>query len=185
MDAARKLEIEERREQVATLLLARVTYRAMAELLNVSKSQIGEDVAMIKRQHRERAAQSYDVYVTEQVVEIDGLMKAWMPLAMNPGNVTSENLDGAEKAARVVIRLWERRARLMGLDAPVRAELTGEGGGPIRFEGVSEARAVADQAVAQFVLRRRQQLDAEAAAAIEAGETPDDAIDVESSPSSG
>jgi hypothetical protein len=176
-DAARKAEIEQRREQVATLLLARVPYRQMAELLGVSKSQIAEDVAVIKRAHRERAAASYDVYVTEMTVELDGLMRAWMPVAMNPGNATDESLDGAEKAARVVLRIMERRSRLMGLDAPVRAELTGEGGGPIRFEGLTEAQAVANQAVAQFVLRRSQQLEAERAA-LAAGETrggdPDD-----------
>jgi len=171
MNAQRKAEVAERREQVAALVLAGVSQRQMAVLLGVSKSQINEDVAMVHRWHRESAASDIQAKVVQQDAEIRGLMRAWMPLAMNPGSVTDASLEQAKKAADTVLKLLERQAKLWGLDAPVRAVLTGEGGGPIRFEGTAEAQAVANQAVAQFVLRRAQQLEAERAA-LEAGETP-------------
>lgn len=179
MDAARRMEIEIRREQVAALLLSRVPYRQMAELLQVSKSQICDDVAVVRKQWRERAAEKVEQYVVEQMSEIDGMLRAWMPVAMNPGS--PDAADGgaqvlaAARAAKVVMGAWERRSKLLGMDAPVRAELTGEGGGPIQFEGIEQARAAANVAVSQFVLRRRQQLEADSDDGIVDAELVDDA----------
>ena len=47
-------------------------------------------------------------------------------------------MGGSDKAVNSVLRIMERRSRLMGLDAPVRHELAGPGGGAINIANWAE-----------------------------------------------
>ena len=49
----------------------------------------------------------------EEVAKLDALDRAYLPSA----------LEGDDKAALIVLRLMERRARLLAIDAPQRTEL--------------------------------------------------------------
>ncbi|MCL5942763.1 MAG: hypothetical protein M1325_04475 [Actinobacteria bacterium] len=48
-------------------------------------------------------------------------------------------VHGEAQAIDRVLKILERRARLLGLDAPVRQEHSGPGGGPIQHEHLSES----------------------------------------------
>lgn len=109
---------ERRREQVAALLVARASLREIAEALGVSHGTIGNDVAIIRQRWREQMAQAYDAHVADQFGILDALLRAWMPRALGSLRVP---LD-AEAAAQIrwVVR---ERARLLGLDKPVKAQV--------------------------------------------------------------
>ena len=47
-------------------------------------------------------------------------------------------MGGSDKAVNSVLRIMERRSKLMGLDAPVRHELSGPGGGAINIANWAE-----------------------------------------------
>mgnify|MGYP005823428719 FL=1 len=47
-------------------------------------------------------------------------------------------MSGSDKAVSSVLRIMERRSKLMGLDAPVRHELSGPGGGAINIANWAE-----------------------------------------------
>ena len=47
-------------------------------------------------------------------------------------------MGGSDKAVSSVLRIMERRSKLMGLDAPVRHELAGPGGGAINIANWAE-----------------------------------------------
>ena len=47
-------------------------------------------------------------------------------------------MSGSDKAVSSVLRIMERRSKLMGLDAPVRHELAGPGGGAINIANWAE-----------------------------------------------
>lgn len=56
-------------------------------------------------------------------VQLEEQIAAWRP----------RSLDGDKDAAMVLVRFKDRYAKLYGLDAPTRTELSGEGGGPVVF----------------------------------------------------
>lgn len=101
-----------RREQVAVMLASRATAREMAEALSVSVSTVHNDVEMVRRGWREAMAQSYDAHVAEQFGIIDALLGSLMPKAM----------AADETAVSGVVRLLRERARLLGLDKPVKVQ---------------------------------------------------------------
>ena len=133
---------EERRDQVAGMMLARTPYRKMASLLGVALGTIAADVQVIRKRWIANSVHSYDQHVAEQSALLDGIERAMAPKAML----------GNERAAEVLLRVMERRARLLGLDRPVRHEVTGADGGPIE---VTEALAdEADALVDELASRR-------------------------------
>lgn len=60
-----------------------------------------------------------------------------------------------------VLKIMERQARLHGLDAPTKTEVTGEGGAPIRLQAVTEAdREAAVQSIVSFRADKAEAADA-------------------------
>jgi hypothetical protein len=140
-DAARKLQIEERRAQVALLILSHVPYRAIGQMLGISSGTVAEDVRIIRRQWRERAADSYEAHVAEEIAKLDVLERAWVAKAtpLHPLR-SAEDVAAAEAATRVLDRVMRHRARLLGLMQPTRHEVAGIGGGPIEVKASLEAK---------------------------------------------
>jgi hypothetical protein len=113
--AAHRTRIAQRRERVSAALLAGRSYREIAAMItaqgdlgNVSATTIADDVKQIRDGWRERASLSYDMLVGHEVAKLDALERGHMAAAMS----------GDPAAARIVIRVMERRARLLGLDRP-------------------------------------------------------------------
>jgi hypothetical protein len=88
--------------------------------------------------HRNAEAAEVGIYRQQENERLDALLEAAWPRATQPspvfdkeGNVISEELD--MRAVDTVLRLMDRRAKLNGLDMPVKAELSGPDGGAIPF----------------------------------------------------
>lgn len=110
--AAAKSIRENRREQVAVLLLARVPYRQIADRVGVAYSTVRSDVAVIQGQWRARYAAVYGEHVAEMTAVLDALQRAWLPKALG----AAPDSDAAAQM-RWILR---ERARLHGTDAPVK-----------------------------------------------------------------
>lgn len=140
--AAAKNVREARREQVAILLLSRVPYRRIAEQVGCSYTAVRADVDVIRARWRERYADAYEAHVSEQVGTLDALMRTWMPKALGT------NAD--PKALDAVMRLLERRARLLGLDKPAKVEHSGQ------IEVTDELVARGELAIDEVARKREQ-----------------------------
>ena len=106
------------------LLKARVHYREMAKKLGVSLGTIANDVKQI--------FQAWAAEQFENVREQAALDLATMNDAIRALTVAVRN--GDTQAVTALLRILERRARMLGLDAPQRLEHTGKDGGPIETQ---------------------------------------------------
>lgn len=66
-----------------------------------------------------QGASTREQYRRQQLAQLDLLLSSKMPEALGRS-------DSANEAARVVLRALDRRARLLGLDAPTRVQVTTE-----------------------------------------------------------
>jgi hypothetical protein len=83
---------------------------------------------------RKEIREDAERYVAEDLHRIDRLMRAIWPMALgNTQTGTAPDLKAIDR----VEKLLARKSRMLGLDAPVRAELSGPGGAPIE---VSDAK---------------------------------------------
>lgn len=106
---------EERRGRVAALMLRGVHNSAeIAKALNndVSDRQIRRDIEWLETQYRERAAQDIQVAIGLDLMRIERMVASLLPRA------TSSSDRGQIGAARVVKELLERKAKMLGYDAP-------------------------------------------------------------------
>ena len=99
--------------------------------------------------HRDEEAAEVSVYRQQENERLDALLEAAWPRATQPSpvfdkerNVVGEELD--MRAVDTVLRLMDRRAKLNGLDMPVKAELSGPGGGavPVHAATIDELRSL-------------------------------------------
>lgn len=102
-----------RAEVIAHLLLRGETYRSIGETLGISKSQVGREVAKIRAGWAERTAAAYQDRIDEEDAKLDWLERQW---------ITEAGSD--QKAAELLLKIMDRRARLLGLDKPTRIETT-------------------------------------------------------------
>lgn len=112
---ARDAAAEERRHEVALELFAGWTYRAIAKEHGVSIGTISHDVEVIREQWRDRAAASYDAHVTEALARLDVVVEELIRAIR----------DGDMSVVPALVRLEDRRARLLGLDKPAQFEISG------------------------------------------------------------
>ncbi|MFK8851239.1 hypothetical protein [Streptomyces sp. Ac-502] len=94
--------------------------------------------------HRDEEAAEVSVYRQQENERLDALLEAAWPRATQPspvfdkdGNVLDHALD--MRAVDTVLRLMDRRAKLNGLDMPVKAELSGPDGGAVPIGPVTAA----------------------------------------------
>jgi hypothetical protein len=119
--SARQNLIESRRVLVAEGLLAKLTTAGIRGFLAergfvVSHGTVINDVAAVHELWRERAAQTYEAFIVEQLAVLDGLEAAVMPAA----------LEGEVASVDRVLAIEAHRSKLLGLDRPTRVEATVE-----------------------------------------------------------
>lgn len=112
--AARKVAIGQRRSEVAALVLSKIPQREIARRLHVGLGTVGDDVKAIKGMWADRAAESYDAHVAEELAKLDWLERAFLPGAFT----------GDVKSAEMLLKVMDRKARLLGLDQPTQAKVT-------------------------------------------------------------
>lgn len=103
-----------------------------------------KDLVRALEAHRDEEAAEVSVYRQQENERLDALLEAAWPRATQPspvfdkeGNVVGEELD--MRAIDTVLRLIDRRAKLNGLDMPVKAEVTGADGGPLQMSQATTA----------------------------------------------
>ena len=127
----RKDEIIIRREAIAAMRARGLTLRQIRENLKnldppieVSHGTISRDVQIIRAEWKQKATESIDEWIARELADLDELEKqAWR-----------------EKRYDLVLKIKDRRAKLLGLDKPMRTEITGADGGKVQIEYVNDWR---------------------------------------------
>ncbi len=118
--AIAKTEREQRRAHIAVLLMKHWTYAEISREIGVSQGTVTNDVACIRRNWRERAGAAYDILVAEETAKLDALEREVLPKAL-AGN--KEDGGPSLWAVDRALAIMDRRARLLGLDRPVKAQM--------------------------------------------------------------
>jgi len=124
-------EMQKRRKEVANLYLKGYTQQQIADKLEVSRQTINGDVQAVLAQWRDETSHDMSERVAKQAMELaDMRLRAWSAYQKAVG----ENRDGqSEKRPRsekelnalaLLLRIQEREAKLYGLDAPNRTEVS-------------------------------------------------------------
>ena len=131
-------EVSVRRTKLLELRRKGVRYDdARVEALGYSSPDAArKDLSRALEAHRNEEAAEVSIYRQQENERLDALLEAAWPRATQPspvfdkeGTVVDHALD--MRAMDTVLRLMDRRAKLNGLDMPVKAELSGPGGGPL------------------------------------------------------
>lgn len=119
-----ELKVEERREKALHLRRNGWSIREIARTLGCSPTLVHRDLTEVL----ERTMESADEYARQErelsLARIDAALKA-METKLERGD-----LDAVDR----LVKLETRRARLLGLDAPTRTELTGAAGAPVSLD---------------------------------------------------
>ena len=124
-----KIELETRRKTVAANLLAGLSYREIADAMGVSVASICRDANLILDRMKEEQITALVKARTIDARRLDRTLNAIWP------DVQKGDLPTIDR----FLRLMERRARLLGLDAPTRTELTGENGEAMEINVTADA----------------------------------------------
>ena len=114
----------ERRTQYVNLRKAGYTHEHIAAQFGVTRQAVCQGIQ--KALQAQQAESVGDLRALENE-RLDDLLRAIYQTAV----------QGDHGAIDRILRIMERRAKLWGLDAPVRQELSGPEGGPVAFEEVS------------------------------------------------
>lgn len=116
-----ELNIEARRRQVLELRRDGLSLRAIGDILNVDHSTVAKDLqAMLKQLAKDNADKAEE----QRALDLDRIDKA---LEVVMAAVASNDVG----AVNALDKLLTRRAKLLGLDAPTRQEVSGPDGGAI------------------------------------------------------
>lgn len=114
--SARDAEMRARRTKALQLRAARLTYQQIADrLYNGDRSNCYKDIQKAVEAAEKEAVTEVRA---QEILLLDQIARPQIKRA----------LDGDEKAATVLLRIMERRAKYLGLDAPTQVEQTGAGG---------------------------------------------------------
>lgn len=164
-DRGAQISADERREEVARLLKQRVTIRKMAAQFGVSSGTISSDIDIIRRRWQERASDTYDRHVAEEVAKLDEVERVWRPVMMavtvDENGVVVGDAPMAAAAALILDRAAKHRSRLLGLDYRKPIEKPEDSEGRASLE---QKRAAAFAMVDEFTERRLRAAEAEAEA---------------------
>ncbi|MEV0829730.1 helix-turn-helix domain-containing protein [Nonomuraea rubra] len=105
---AKRAEVARRRKRAIDLYLSGLTWQQVADALGYSSRQAAhKDVARVLQQMTQEMLTSAAEMRDRDLLALSQMQAAFWPLAM----------AGDDKAARVVIKIMERKARLNGADA--------------------------------------------------------------------
>lgn len=107
----------EHREHALALRRAGRSYRAIGEELKISKTRAHQLVSEGLEESREQIMAHADELRAETLSRLDGMLQKVYP------NAEAGDVQAVDR----VLKIEERRAKLLGLDAPVRTALQGGG----------------------------------------------------------
>lgn len=116
--------IDQRRLEVVRLYtVEKKTQQEIAALLNVSVGTVNSDIKAMRGSWRASSQEQVDEYIQTQMDKLDELYGYLMP----------KIIEGSARHVEVAVQILTRQAKLMGLDAPEKREVAGEGGGPVEI----------------------------------------------------
>ncbi|MEU1327239.1 hypothetical protein [Streptomyces microflavus] len=126
-----------------------------------------KDLTRALQHHHEEEAAEASVYRQQENERLDALLTAVWDKATTPSPVFDKDHEIVDhvidlKAVDTVLKLMDRRAKLNGLDMPVRAELSGPDGGPMQLGPVSEAELEVLMSLGRSAAQRQGDAEEEA-----------------------
>jgi len=134
--SAKNDEILERRNQVWQLRVDGNTVREIAMQLKVSVGTVHNDLTAVRTELDENNKFRAESERAIGASRLDKVAKALLSSIANTPFDKDGNIDGGTIAtvANAIARVEERRAKLLGLDAATKTELTGAEGGPLKID---------------------------------------------------
>lgn len=117
-EASKKLTQAERRSQVAALWRGGFTMREIAATLGVGKSTVNRDIQFLVAEYQEEARKNVTAQIARDLSRIERAA----------GKMASDALSGDAKAAGALVKLLERKARMLGYDGAIKIDVTGDMG---------------------------------------------------------
>lgn len=131
---AQRANTAERRKKAITLRLAGMDWQSIADQLGYStRGAAWTDVTRALEANLAEQTQAADTLREVESLRLDRLQAAAWPSAVK----------GDLKAIETVLKVIDRRAKLHGLDHPVRTEVTGADGGPLAVSTADPDRLAA------------------------------------------
>lgn len=122
--SARKVLARQREAQAVKLRINGAEYAEIGALLGISKQAAWKLVSNYLKATRAQTGEDANVLRDLELQRLDALYMAMHPQAVK----------GNQGAVDRCLRIMERRAKLEGLDAPTKNEVTGARGGPVEVE---------------------------------------------------
>lgn len=107
-------DITARRTKVAEMLLARKTQMQMADELGVGQATINRDVKAIRKEWHAERMQDLEEYIADDLARLAAAEAAMWPLV----------IAGKPHAVDRLLSIMDRRAKLLGMDAPQRVDIS-------------------------------------------------------------
>ena len=121
---------EERLQNISRDLLRepRIKQVDLAKRYNVTQQQISTDVALINKRYRDAALIDTQERIGKQLAAYDAIKESHLPLA----------IDGKTRSAEVVMQALTGEAKLLGLEAPAKQDITMDAGVRVEIVGVAD-----------------------------------------------
>lgn len=143
---AAQAEVADRRTKLVQLRREGIPFedQRILDLGYSSRNHASKDLVRTLKERQKDQEAAVSVYRQEENERLDALLAVVWPVAtqLSP----RYDSDGEElapaldlKAVDTVLKLMDRRAKLNGYDAPVKAEVTGAGGGPLALGAAGQA----------------------------------------------
>jgi hypothetical protein len=115
------------RETALDLRRAGLSFERIGERMGVGKVRAHQLVTEAMEHTRQTIAAGADELRAEEIARLDGMLEKLWPKARR----------GEVAAVDRVLKIGERRAKLLGIEAPVRIETTGKDGKPIEVSSTA------------------------------------------------
>lgn len=126
-NSAQRAQGAKSREQALDLRRAGLSYQRIGEKMGISLARAHQLVTKAMESTHAAITAGADQLRAEEIARLDGMLEKLWPKARR----------GEVSAVDRVLKIGERRAKLLGIEAPVRIETTGKDGKPIEVSSTA------------------------------------------------
>lgn len=119
----------QRTAQAVQMRLRGKSYSEIGAVLGITKQAAHQLVTAAFEEMRTQTAEDTEQLRQIELARLEELHDRFMPLTQAAEDPVL--IDAAKKAADIVLKAAERRAKLLGLDAPTKSEVSGKDGQPL------------------------------------------------------